>query len=486
MEALLTFFQNKVLQRIIQNSFWLTAAQGVNGLINVCLAIYVARTLGPSEFGKFAYALSFITLFATFFDFGLTVTVTKEFAGDRSQEQYFQNLLLLKSMIGMLTILMIVGISFFITTNPTIRLIIFILAIYRFFFEALNLVYAFFRARQKMQFEAGIRFLQGIGMLGVALTVLYFNHSIESLAFAYATSTFFAFIISLFILFMHGNIFGNLQSIWSRPVIKKYLLMGWYLALAQGAGDIMINTDSFLLGYWGMLSGVGLYNAAAKINAVVLFPMSLITTAILPVLIQALKKSESQFIQFWQNWMRGMMFFIIGMDFFVFFQAENIIKLFYGVHYLPAATTLRIMIIMAMIIYINNIHFQVVLIFNQQKNIFYSQFCGCLLNVLLNILLIPHWGINGAAVATIGGQLVSGVFYIWVIAKRTIIQPFSPLFLNTVIISIIAGIFMLIGLSLVPQIGLIISSCLAILIYSLSFYLLNNTIINNVFNAEVK
>lgn len=467
------FLENKINRLILKNSFWLSLAQGISGFVNLFLAIFIARTLGPSEYGKFAYALSFVTLFSTIFDFGLTVTVTREFAKNSDEEKYFQNILFLKMIIGVLAIFLIIFISFFITQDKTLRSIIFILGVYRFFFEALNLVYAFFRARQNMQFEALIRFLQALGLFLVIAIMIYIGASVIYLSYAYAISTFFAFFTTLMVLFSQKKIFQHFQFKFNHPIYKKYLLIGWYLALAQGAGDIMVNTDSFLLGYWGMLNGVGLYNAAAKINFIVLFPMSLITTALFPALIQALKKSETQFIQLWQHWMKGTLFFAVMVSFFVCYQAETIIRLFFGETYLPAAATLKILLIMAMIVYINNLYFQVILIFNQQKIIFYSQLVGCIINILLNFILIPRWNINGAAIATIGGQLISGIFYARVIAKHTIIQPFSPAFISTLITAMMAGCLMLLSLSFIGIAWFVPSICMGVLIYSLLFFTFN-------------
>ena len=68
-------------QTIAKNTFWLAVAEGITRFLKLFLIIYVARILGATEYGKFTFALAFVSLFAIFSDLGLSQITTREFAG---------------------------------------------------------------------------------------------------------------------------------------------------------------------------------------------------------------------------------------------------------------------------------------------------------------------------------------------------------------------------------------------------------------------
>ena len=465
-------YLNIIKSNFLKNSFWLTTAQGLNGVLNLFLAIYLARTFGPTVYGQFAYALSFVALFSTLFDFGLTMAVTREFAKDNTQEQHFQSLFFLKSVIGILVVLLISALSFFATKDHTVRQVIIMLGLYQLFIQSLNLFYAVFRARQRMEFEAFIRLFQ-IASLAIAVFVMaWFGHSIMAISMAYALATFFSLIVTIVCVCMFSDqkVFSfNLKL--SLSVGKKFLLIGFYLALAQGVGEVMTNTDSFLLGYWGMVKGVGFYNAANKINAMVLFPMSIISTAIFPILTTALKKSEHEFMRYWTSWMKYTIFFAVLVTFLVIAKAEDLINLFYTSEYLPASQTLKILMVMAIFVYLGNFYFQVLLVMNHQRQVFYGLLCGSALNVLLNFILIPRLGIEGSALASVVGQLASGVFYFAIVSRVAFFGSLNRKFVNMLGMAVTSGLLMWYGLAVV-NLPMYTSIFAGILLYSALFFIL--------------
>ncbi|MBU4078308.1 oligosaccharide flippase family protein, partial [Patescibacteria group bacterium] len=108
-------------QTIAKNTFWLAVAEGVTRFLKLFLIIYVARILGATEYGKFTFALAFVSLFAIFSDFGLSPIVTREFAREKEKEKFFPALLSLKLLLGIGTLFLISIGSFFITIEPEIR-----------------------------------------------------------------------------------------------------------------------------------------------------------------------------------------------------------------------------------------------------------------------------------------------------------------------------------------------------------------------------
>jgi len=473
------FFKNiSYKQTILKNTFWITLAQISAGIINFFLIIYIIRKFGPTEYGKFAFALSFVSLFSTFFDFGLSTTVLREFARDKEKEKYFSNVLILKVFLGIVILFVILVISLFITPNKLILRLIIILGFYIFTLEMANLFYSMFRAQQKMQIEAIFRILHILILSSGVLGVIFLKPTVLNLSYAYAGANLtILIIIFIFCIFRNDNnsllSFSSNKSIW-----KEFLMIGLYIALAKGFGDITMNTDAVMLGYWGQITEIGWYKAASKIIGMALFPMAMVASAIFPALIAILNESKEKFLKYWESWRKGTVFLSIFLCFIVLAKADKIIEIAYSPDFFPAALALKILIIMAAIGYINILYFHILLIFDQQKRIFLVMLSAAIVNIILNLILIPKFSFYGACVATVITHFIILCQYFIFVSKYTIVKPFNSEFFFTLSIAITSGILMYLSLSLMDTINanLFVSILGGVLVYLLSFMSLNKIV----------
>jgi O-antigen/teichoic acid export membrane protein len=117
----------------------------------------------------------------------------------------------------------------------------------------------------------------------------------------------------------------------------------------------------------------------------------------------------------------------------VIMHAQTIILLIYGETFLPATTALKILMMMSMVAYTNNLYYQSLLIFEQQRLLLYAIILGSVLNVMLNLLLIPKFGIEGSAIATLIGQMVYGLSFVLIATKKNIIHLFHQDVVSTLL-----------------------------------------------------
>jgi O-antigen/teichoic acid export membrane protein len=463
-------------QTILKNTFWLGVSQGFSGIVNFFLIVFIAKTLGPGEYGKFAFSFSFVSLFSTLFDFGLSTAVTREFARDSEKKKYFLDLWLLKFILGGGVLLVIFCSVFFVTADSLIRQLIILLGLYYLFTEGLNFQYAYLRSSARMEKEAVYRIVNSITTAAAVIAILFFRRNVVSLGYAYLFSTFLVFVIAL-----SSYCFNNRNWIFPKfsiniKIWKEFLWIGWYLALAKGVGDITMNIDSVMLGCGGQIKQVGWYNAAAKINGLCLFPMAIVTSALLPSFITILNESKERFIKYWEFAMRAAIIFSFCLCFIVWSQSERIILLFYSQQYLPAVLALRIIIVMMLLVYIYSMLFHALLIFNRQKDIFYIMSLGAILNVILNYILIRKFSLYGASIATVCTHLVILILLAVFAGKFTIIKPFKVKFFLEIFVSSVAGILMYltIFISGFGKINLLGTVLLAVLFYAVYYGGLNN------------
>lgn len=387
-----------VKQTIFKNTFWLVMADGITRLLKLFLFIYIARILGANEYGKFAFALAFVGLFAIFFDLGISQIVIREISRENRKEKEFPAILSLKLLLSVVTLFLILLGSFFITSDSQIQKIIWVLAIFSVIEGISAIIFSFFQAKQKMEYQAFSKILEAMLVTAFGFFILFNFPSAQNLSYAYLFS---AFLTLIFIsLFFHFKFF-YLKFSFNLSIWKEYLSLAWPLALAGVFGTIYSQTDSVMMGYLGQISQVGWYNAAQKIIGVTVIPAALISTSFFPALNSAFSQSKEKFQKIF-NYFFGVMIFlafpiVVGGT----VLAQKIIDFVYDPSYFPSILTFQILILMAGINMLSFPFGQILVVFNQQKKIFWITLSGAIVNVILNFILIPKYSLYGAAVATV-------------------------------------------------------------------------------------
>jgi len=414
------FFQNtSAKQTIFKNTFWLSVSTVVNKLLALALVIYAARVLGAEEYGQFTFALAFVSLLMIFATFGLQPIVTREFAREEEKKEEFYSILSLKLVLAFCTFLLILATSFFVAQAHEIRIVILALGLFFLLNGFIGICYSFFHARQKMEYEAWFETLQTILIIALGLFVLFRFPSPANLSYAYVAAGFVS-LVAMFA-FFHFKIFP-LKLQWDFLVWKKFLKMAWPLALIGLFGVIYSYTDSVMLGAWNMLEETGWYNAAYKIVTASLVPMGFVGAAFYPALSKFSKESAMQLQAAWNHELEIMIVLALPLVAGGMVLASNIIYSFYSVAFAPSILALQILILTAGFVFLYRPFYDVLIVLNQQTKTFWITVAGALLNVALNLILIPKYSLYGAAVATVATHFLVLLAMLFFVKRFTSMQ----------------------------------------------------------------
>ena len=406
-------------QTIFKNTFWLAVSTVINKLLALVLLIYAARILGATGYGKFTFALAFVSLLMIFSDFGLSPIVTREFAREKEKKEELYSILSLKILLAFGTFILIFLASFFITSAKDTQMIILILAFFLLANSFIGICHSFFHARQKMEYEALFETLQVLMIFGLGFLVLFKFPSVENLGYAYLFSSLVALISVLF--FFHFKIFP-LKIKWDFLVWRKFLKMSWPLALIGLFGVIYSYTDSVMLGYWNLLAETGWYNAAYKIVMAGLIPMGLIAASFYPALSKFSKESKEKFQKAWNYELEIMILLALPLVVGGMLLAPKIIYSFYSLEFTPSILAFQILILTAGIIFLYRPFYDAMIVLNQQAKTFWITIAGAVANVILNLILIPKYSLYGAAVATVITNFLILLIIIFYTRKFTFVR----------------------------------------------------------------
>ncbi|TSC82965.1 MAG: Lipopolysaccharide O-side chain biosynthesis protein (O-antigen transporter) [Parcubacteria group bacterium Gr01-1014_19] len=397
-------------QTIAKNTFWLFFGQITGRLFRAAIVIYAARVLGAASWGAFSYALGLAAFLTIFSDIGINALITKE----TSRNPELRNKYIATAFWTKLVLLglLIAGVAValpYLTNIPEAAIIMPIL-MFVFAFDTLrDLGSAISRAMEKMEIESLIGVFTNLAIVVLGFIFLTFTPTSQSLAYAYAIGSGLGLLAIWFVL---REYFGNIFSNFDKKLVKDILATAWPFGLMGLMGAINLNTDIIMVGWMRSAAEVGFYSAAQKPVLLLYIIPTLLASSIFPVMARMAKTFPGAVAALLEKAIAGVILCAIPVVILGVIFAGPIINILFGPEYFPAINTFRILIFTVLIVYPSAIIGNAIFAFDAQKSFVWFVMVSAVGNILLNFLLIPIWGIEGAAISTLITQLITN-FLIW-------------------------------------------------------------------------
>ena len=390
-------------KRFFNNIGWLMGGKIVNMILQFAVSLATARYLGPSNFGTINYVAAYVSFFSSIASLGLAVIVIKEIATDRyDNNEVIWTSIWMRLLIAVFSTICIVGLMFITNGDDPAIIWIAVLESLSIIFSSFDTINYYFQAKLLSKWSSIAGVMAYIGMSGYRIYLLMTGANI--VWFAFATSIDMIF-LTIFLMWFYVRVEGFRPKFnWT---LGKNLLRQSYHYLIAGLITILYaQVDRIMLGNMLDKAAVGYYSATLTISALwSMIPSALIQT-ISPVLYDVAKQDRELYLRrlrqsyavlFWMN---------AAYSIFVGFFAKWVILLLYGEDYLAGTVALRIVVWYYGISTMSTLN-QVYLA-NDNKDRYINFFClmGLVADVVLNFAMIPVWGINGAAIATLITHIV--------------------------------------------------------------------------------
>ena len=397
---------SKLSSPVAKNIFWLSLDKVFKLIVGLVVGVWVARYLGPSQWGELNYVLAFVSIIATLDRLGMDGFLTKEILENPDQKN---------SILGTSFIMRLVIIPFGIAA---ILIYFYILDLkisfyYLLAFLSLNIIITPFDLidvdfQSRLQSRLTVISKNSAYVIG-ALARIYLLVSHKSLLwFAAATGleSLFSYIFLTISYQRANNIF---DWTFSMKLVKKLWNAGWPFTLSSIAIVLYMRMDQVMLGSMVDEKELGYFSSATRVSDIFVFLPMAISGSILPYMIEAKKNGREYFlkkIQFLINWMARLS---IAPALLVTFFADDVIKVLYGVEYMPASGILIVHIWSLVPMFLGIATSQYLVIEGLQKYSLYRTLVGLTTNVILNLILIPKYGAFGAALATTIAQFSAAI-----------------------------------------------------------------------------
>jgi O-antigen/teichoic acid export membrane protein len=368
-------------------------------LIAFVVGIYVVRYLGPENFGIFSYAISFVGLFATIATLGLDSIVVRELVKDPTRRDELLGSVFYLRIIGALIAIALTLIAAVILNESSFNFILISIIVTSTIFQSLNVVEHYFQAKVESKYNVYVQSSSLILASILKVVLIFFGASLIYFAIVYVIE--FIFLSVGFYLVYKIN---NLKiSAWQFKSSTAFILLkdAWPLVLSGVVISIYMKIDQVMIKYMLSSTEVGYYAVAVKLSEVWYFIPMAICTSLFPAIVNAKLVSEKLYLSRLQKLYDILAWMAIGIAIPVTFLSDFIIVTLFGLKFLAAAPVLTIYIWAGVPVFLGVASSQYLINENLTKLAFYRTFIGMIINVILNIFLIPIYGIDGAAFATL-------------------------------------------------------------------------------------
>ncbi|AIF70356.1 hypothetical protein PAP_09910 [Palaeococcus pacificus DY20341] len=295
----------------------------------------------------------------------------------------------------------------------------------------------FGRVREKVYFQ---NIFYPMVFFALILTGALLKFDFSYIFFAYAAAQGLTLIFLLFDVSRIRLIKFRIKLI---PSLGKELVVFSLPLMFTGIlGFIMTRTDTLMLGYYLNSEIVGIYNAAAPLASMLPIFLNSAGFLYMPIASQLYAQGKlremGRVYQILTKWV-----FLLTLPAFavMFLFPEVAVNFFFGEKYLGASKALQILALGFMFHTFLGLNGLSLTVIGEPKLNLIGNSFAAVLNVILNILLIPAYGLDGAAVATAVSYFVANVFRSFWLYRNAKIHPFSWNYVKPLVIS-----FVLLGL----------------------------------------
>ncbi len=389
--------------RVVSNAKWMIAEQAVQMLVSLIIGMITARYLGPANYGIINYCVAYVSFFTSVAGLGIEAIVVKELVAHPDKEgEIVGSSIFLRTLAGMLSIVSILLILFFVDDGNILILKVGFLQSLVLVFRAFEIFDFWFQSKLQSKYSS---ILKSISYVLVALYKVYILVAGKSVEwFAFSTSLDFLIIAVL----LTGAYFkrGGVRLRVSRDISKLLITQGYHFIISNLIITVYAQMDKIMIKHYIGESEVGLYSAAIMICTYWHLVPTAIINSVRPVIME-LKASgnEKQYKHRLQQLYVLLTWMGFGVSIVVSLLAKWIMLIAYGEAYVAAAGSLVIAIWYTTFSTLGVARSNWLVCEDKNKYAKWFVLIGAVTNVILNAVLIPIMGIEGAAVATLITQI---------------------------------------------------------------------------------
>jgi len=419
MQRLKALKSHQGFMRYFKNTSWLFGEKILRMIVGLFVGIWVARYLGPEQFGLFSYAQGFVGIFTAIATLGLDSIVVRELVKDDTRRDELISTAFWLKFMGAFGVLIVLALAVNFTSNDShTNSLVFIISSAT-IFQSFNVVDMYFQSKVLSKYIVYANVIS-LFISSIVKITLILNEA-PLIAFAWVI-LFDSFILaSGFIYFYLKNrrhneqpnrysVFDTESSFawkFNKSTAFSLLKDSWPLILSGIVISIYMKIDQVMIKEMMNAEAVGQYAAAVRLSEAWYFIPMVIASSLFPAIINAKKQSEELYYARLQKLYSLMVWLAIAIALPMTFLSDWVVHFLYGEQYNQAGSVLMIHIWAGIFVFLGVASGKWFMAENLQIFSTVNTSIGAIVNIWLNYILIPKIGVSGAAWATLISYFVA-------------------------------------------------------------------------------
>lgn len=388
------------VKRIFSNMGWLASSQLIITVCTFIWTIVIARYLGVAEYGIYGFAISLTGILIIIADFGINTHIVRDVSTNNCiASKYLGNAIPLKSVFSAAAFIVMIVILFLMHCDELTVKVTMLFAIEMILGSFFNLLKGAFQAFEKVRYQAIANNIRHIILLVFILISIYTDMGIFAIAVSYILSN----VITLAYGFhaLKRNIVKPKYE-FDRQFCRKITMLSIPFAITGILFSAYYYIDIIMLENIVGSYAAGIYNATYNLIPVQNLLVSIYGAVIFPVMSKLFKSNDESMLFFsYEKSVKYLLMLIIPFSVLIVIYAPALIQLIYGSEYGSASGVLSILIWNVSVLFVLGPGTNVLNSSHREMTVNMIYIFGAVVNVILNLILIPRFSYYGAAVSTI-------------------------------------------------------------------------------------
>jgi len=387
-------------RKMLGNTAWLLASRILQMGISMLVGIWVARYLGPQNFGLLNYAIAFCGLFTPLVKLGLDEIVIRDLVQDpQAKNEILGSTFILKLFSGIAVFLLSIGLISLTNKGDNVTFWLVAILASRGILISFDTIDFWFRSQIQSKYTVIAQNTAFLLTTTLKASLIQIGASLSAFAGVIWLQSFLSSVGMIIGYVLNGNYLTAWN--WSFTRAKYLLQQSWPLILSGLAISVYMKVDILMLGEMAGKDAVGVYSAAVKLSEACYFIPTAFVSSAFPAIMAAKKVSETAYYRKLQklfNFLNLLAYFI---SIPITIVSGKLILILYGEDYRMAGIILSIHIWASVFVFMGLVQSPWNIAEGLTKLYLKRTIVGAIINVVLNLLLIPVYSGIGAAIATV-------------------------------------------------------------------------------------
>lgn len=392
-------FDPNAFQKYFKNTGFLLVGKVGSLAIKMLVGFAVANYLGKAQNGILNYANSFVIVFLAIASLGLDQFVVREFVKkEEKKETILGTTIRLKTM-GMLLVLPLIYCVYPLYSNPQTPVSYVLIVALTGFFQVFNVLDSFYQAQVKAKNIMVVNIISNV--LSAIIKLLFISWGLPIIWFIWAFVIDAALLAIGYCLVYRKKEGSILAWTFNKQLARNLLGKSWPLMFSAVLVSIYMKIDQLMIGRMLGEESLGIYSTVVPLSEAWYFVPVAIVSSVFPAIITAKQQDEQRYQKRLQN-LYDLMVIISGLIALVIsFLAPFIYKIAYKPEYFSGASVLSIHVWAGVFVFLGSASGQFLINEGYTNISLYRTAIGAVVNIVLNLLLLPTIGIEGAAWASL-------------------------------------------------------------------------------------